>query len=101
MSQYSLEEVVPITLLAEAFGGEVLLSGKGSDSGPFRVLAEFEAGGKAYAVLQSESMRQTDEVELFHIGQDEQGELQLTTVENDDEWEDILELYDEMTVSFD
>jgi uncharacterized protein YrzB (UPF0473 family) len=100
MTSYTLADVKPLTLLKEAFGDEVTLEDQGNDSEPYRIAAEFELDGRMYAVLQSESMKREDELALFRIISDEQGELQLETVEDDDEWETVLELYDEMTVSF-
>lgn len=100
MSSYSLQDTKPLTLLKEAFGEEVTLEDQGMDSQPYKILAEFELEGRGYAVLQSEGMKREDEVALFRIVLDEQGELQLETVEDDEEWENVLELYDEMTVSF-
>lgn len=101
MKTYSVADAKPVTILKQAFGEEVTLSEGGSDSVPYRILAEFELDGKLYAVLQSEAMKREEELALFRIVADEQGELQLETVEDDEEWENILELYDEMTVSFD
>lgn len=100
MNVYSLEDLQPIRLLREAFGDEVVLDDEGADSEPFRIMAEFRIGGNSYAVLQNERMKRDDEVALFYIRQDEQDELKLETVEDDEEWENVLELYDEMTVSF-
>lgn len=101
MKTPSFEDVKPLSLLKEAFGEEVLLEDESGDSEPQRILAEFEVDGIQYAVLQSARMKKEDETGLYHIVTDEQGELQLAEVMDDDEWETILELYDEMTVSFD
>ncbi|WP_438444252.1 DUF1292 domain-containing protein [Gorillibacterium sp. sgz5001074] len=99
MKTYQVSDVKPVTLLKEAFGEEVTLD-DGADSEPYRVLKEFELDGRLYAVLQSDAMKREEELALFRIISDEQGELQLETVEDDEEWETVLELYDEMTVSF-
>lgn len=101
MKAYSAEDAKPIQLLKEAFGEEVTLEDRGADSEPYRIMAEFELEDRLYAVLQSDAMKREDELALFRIVSDEQGELQLETVEDDEEWETVLELYDEMTVSFD
>lgn len=101
MSNWRAEDAIPLTILQEAFGGQVELSDGIGDSEPMVVLAEFGLNGRQYAVLQSAPMKSTDEVALFYITADEQGELSLETVEDDDEWETVLEVYDEMTVSFD
>jgi len=100
MKSYTSSDAKPITLLKEAFGDEVTLDDQGSDSEPYRIAAEFELDGRMYAVLQSDSMKREEELALFRIVSDEQGELQLETVEDDEEWESVLELYDEMTVKF-
>lgn len=94
-------DALPLTILRDAFGDEVFLDEGSKDSQPLRILAEFSVDGRQYAVLQSARMNKEAEPALFHIETDEQGELQLATVLDDEEWETILELYDEMTVSFD
>lgn len=101
MKTYQASDAKLITLLKEAFGEEVTLDDRGADSEPFRILSEFELDGRLYAILQSDAMKREEELALFRIISDEQGELQLETVEDDEEWEAVLELYDEMTVSFD
>ncbi|WJH32588.1 DUF1292 domain-containing protein [Paenibacillus sp. CC-CFT747] len=101
MPEYRVSDVKPLDLLKHAYGEEVVLdTGKG-DSKPFRILAEFALGERKYAVLQSEAMRKLDEIDVFHIGEDGSGRLLLETVEDDEEWESMAELYDEMTFSFD
>ncbi|RAU96351.1 DUF1292 domain-containing protein [Paenibacillus sp. YN15] len=101
MKTPSLDDVKPLSILKEVFGEEVLLEDETGASEAQRILAEFEVDGVRYAVLQSHRMKREDETALYHIVTDEQGELQLAEVPDDDEWETILELYDEMTVSFD
>lgn len=101
MTMLTPADATPLTILKEAFGEEVTLDGGDGDSEPYRILAEFKVGGVQYAVLQSDSMKRHEELALFHIETDEQGELAVSSVEDDEEWETILELYDEMTVSFD
>jgi len=100
MTAINPDQIKRLSLLKEAFGDEVVLDDRGSDSEAYRILAEFEVKGRAYAVLQTERMKKDEDLALFYIIQDEQGELQLESVMDDEEWEDILELYDEMTVSF-
>lgn len=100
---YTVKDIEPVRLLRDAFGDEVVLDDKedGEDSGDFRVLDEFRLGNNHYAVLQNEQMKHDDEIALFYVRQDEQGELGLETITDDEEYENVLELYDEMTVSFD
>jgi uncharacterized protein YrzB (UPF0473 family) len=95
------EDAVPLTVLKDAYGEEVALEDPSGESEPMQILAEFRVEAKQYAVLQSAAMKRDEELALFHIITDEQGELQLETVQDDEEWETILELYDEMTVNFD
>lgn len=101
MKSYTTADAKKLTVLKEAFGDEVLLEDENGESEPLRILAEFQVEDLRYAVLQSSKMKRQDEFALFHIITDEQGEIQLETVEDDEEWESMLELYDEMTVSFD
>lgn len=101
MISYTLKDVVPVRVLQEAFGDSVELSGEDNRTEPFAVLAEFALGGTLYAVLQSEAMQRHDEVVIYHIVKDASGELELDTIMNDDEYEAVAELFDEMTVSFD
>ncbi|WP_040950028.1 DUF1292 domain-containing protein [Gorillibacterium massiliense] len=100
MAAYALKDVVPLQLLKDAFGDEIKLEDDGTESQPYRILAEFSVGGGEYAILQSAAMQKHDEVEVFRIERESDGTLQLSIVEDNDAWEDLVELYDEMTVSF-
>jgi uncharacterized protein YrzB (UPF0473 family) len=101
MAAYRLEDVLPLTLLKEAYGEEVILEEGSRETAPYRILAEFSVDGGSYAVLQTAAMAKEDEVEIFRILSGEEGSLELENVEDDEEWENLAELYDEMTVSFD
>jgi uncharacterized protein YrzB (UPF0473 family) len=95
------KDIEPLRLLQDAFGDDAIILDDGSkESVPYRLLAEFSVGGTFYAVLQSEAMEKNDEVDIFHIVPGENGP-ELQTVVDDDEWENVAELYDEMTFSFD
>ena len=100
MAAYALEDVVPLQLLKDAYGDEVALEDEGKESHPYHILAEFSVKGEAFAILQSAAMKKHEEVEVFRIQQDPAGNVQLEIVEDNEEWEDLVELYDEMTVSF-
>jgi uncharacterized protein YrzB (UPF0473 family) len=81
--------------LKNAFGNEIELVAEDGGVEVYFIKAEFELGDHVYAALQSEAMRIEDEVELFRvIGAD--GEPQLETIENDDEWEAASEAYDDL-----
>jgi uncharacterized protein YrzB (UPF0473 family) len=82
--------------LRTALGDDIILFDEQNESAVYRILAEFVYEGTAYAVLQSEALRKEDEVALFRVVS-EGGEPQLETIEDDDEWETVSELYDEMT----
>jgi uncharacterized protein YrzB (UPF0473 family) len=97
MTSLRLEDVSPIQILREAFGEEIILEDGNDTSVPYQILAEFALGARKYAVLQSEALKKEDECAFFIINRNDQGKLELETIMDDDEWEDIAELYDEMT----
>lgn len=99
MAEGMSRKIVPLTLLKDAFGEAVELDG-GKRMEAYRILAEFEADGKPYAILQSDAMKSRDELDVFRIRTGPDGSLELETLDDDDEWEDIAELYDEMTFRF-
>jgi uncharacterized protein YrzB (UPF0473 family) len=84
-----------LNTLREAFGDDIILFDEQNESTAYRILAEFAHEGRSYAVLQSEALRKEDEVAIFRIAPGE-GEPELETIEDDDEWETVSELYDEM-----
>ncbi|MFC5447188.1 DUF1292 domain-containing protein [Paenibacillus aestuarii] len=83
-------------VLRNAYGDDIILSDEQSDSTVYRLLKEFVFEGKTYAVLQSEELKKEDEVEIFRVVQDAEGTYELETIDDDDEWETVSELYDEM-----
>ncbi|MEX2461839.1 MAG: DUF1292 domain-containing protein [Paenibacillaceae bacterium] len=101
MDSYQLKDLKPLHLLQNAFGTEIELVDGDHKPHTYRILAEFSVAEKSYAVLQSVQLNRTEEVDLFYINENEQGELQLETIMDDDEWEAVAELYDELTVAFD
>ncbi|QJC52836.1 DUF1292 domain-containing protein [Paenibacillus albicereus] len=82
-----------VTLLKQAFGREVLLVDEDGGEIAFVILAEFELDGSHYAALQSPAGRKEGEVEMFRVASQE-GEPQLETIEDDEEWELAAEAYD-------
>jgi uncharacterized protein YrzB (UPF0473 family) len=101
MQEYQLKDLKPIHLLQNAFGTEIELEDDHNTATTYRILAEFALGDKSYAVLQSVQLNKNDEIALFYINESAQGELELETIMDDDEWEAVAELYDELTVTFD
>jgi len=83
-------------VLRNAYGDDIILSDEQSDSTVYRLLKEFVFEGHTYAVLQSEALKKEDEVEIFRVVQDAEGTYELETIDDDDEWETVSELYDEM-----
>lgn len=82
--------------LRATYGDDIILFDEQNESAAYRILAEFIHDGRGYAVLQSEALRKEDEVAIFRVVSDG-GELELENIEDDDEWETVSELYDEMT----
>ncbi|MFC5471677.1 DUF1292 domain-containing protein [Cohnella suwonensis] len=82
--------------LREKFGDAVELLTEDGKTLEFRILAELAVGTGNYAVLQSDAMRKEDEFEVFKVVDNGDGDPQLETVEDDDEWELVAEAYDDM-----
>ncbi|TFE31603.1 DUF1292 domain-containing protein [Cohnella luojiensis] len=81
--------------LRQQYGDSVELVTDDGSSLTFRILAELTVQGSQYAILQSESMKQEDEIEVFKIVADDNGEAQLETVTDAEEWELVEEAYDD------
>ncbi|WP_270164550.1 DUF1292 domain-containing protein [Paenibacillus sp. SYP-B4298] len=95
MADHGQVQVKRIALLQEAYGRQLELV---SDSGmeeSYRIAAEFELGGERYAALQTAAMKKNDELAFFRITGAE-GELELESIEDEDEWELAAEGYDEL-----
>jgi uncharacterized protein YrzB (UPF0473 family) len=91
-----MSEVRMTDTLRAVYGDDIILIDEQNESVAYRILAEFVHEGKGYAVLQSEALRKEDEVAIFRVVSGG-GELELENIEDDDEWETVSELYDEMT----
>ncbi len=102
MISFELKDLKPIHLLQNAYGIEIELE-ESHNGIPtiYRILAEFCLGETNYGVLQNNEQRLNDEVDLFYIHVKDSGEVELETIMDDDEWEAVAELYDELTVNFD
>jgi uncharacterized protein YrzB (UPF0473 family) len=86
-----------LRLLRDTYGDEIVLFDEQDESVAHRIVAEFRYNGTVYAVLQSDELRKEKEVAIFKVSVPDEGEPELETIEDDDEWETVSELYDEMT----
>ncbi|MNJ81747.1 hypothetical protein D3C77_807110 [compost metagenome] len=62
----------------------------------YSVEKEFDVAGSSYAVLRQED-GSSEEPEIFKIVTTTDGTLELITIDDDEEWENVSELYDELT----
>jgi uncharacterized protein YrzB (UPF0473 family) len=85
-----------LSTLRQAYGDQVELQGDDGASQLFRIMAELNVSGSDYAILQSEAMQLEDEIEVFRVVADPGGDLQLETITDEDEWEQVAEAYDDL-----
>lgn len=85
-----------IPSLKEVYGDFVDLQDEDGSSQPFRILAEMTLNTVRYAVLQTEAMLQDDEIEVFRVVKEQDGEMGLESIVDDDEWELVTEAYDDI-----
>jgi uncharacterized protein YrzB (UPF0473 family) len=84
-------------LLRSAYGDDIILFDEQGESTVYQLLAEFVYGNYTYAVLQSDEMKKEDEdVAIFRVVESAEQQYELETIEDDEEWETVSELYDEM-----
>ncbi|NQX61002.1 DUF1292 domain-containing protein [Paenibacillus qinlingensis] len=86
----------PSDVLRKTYGDDILLSDDQSESTVYQLLKEFVYENQTYAVMQSEALKKDEEVALFRVISNDDGEYELVTIDDDDEWETVSELYDEM-----
>ncbi|MCJ8011669.1 DUF1292 domain-containing protein [Paenibacillus sp. KQZ6P-2] len=96
MNDFSADQVVWTSVLKEAFGPTVELEDEDGSTEVYDLTAEFEVSGQTYAVLQSPG-EQSGEYNILKVVKAPSGNLELATIDDDDEWESITELYDELT----
>jgi uncharacterized protein YrzB (UPF0473 family) len=89
------KEKEELTTLRQAYGDQVELQGDDGASQLFRILAEITVSDNIYAILQSEAMQQEDEFEVFRVVTDPNGDIQLETITDEEEWERVSEAYDD------
>ncbi|OWA36560.1 DUF1292 domain-containing protein [Saccharibacillus sp. O23] len=97
MTEFSASQVVYTNKLEQVYGLYVELIDENAESVTYRIVKEFEVGGGAYAVLQNETVGADDDVQILKIETSPSGEVQLSTIDDDDEWENVAELFDELT----
>jgi uncharacterized protein YrzB (UPF0473 family) len=101
MVEYTLENVTRTNRLRDAYGGDIVLSEDGTEgSSVHKIVLEFDISGKSYAVLRAEDSALDDEASVYLVMPGADGEFEIETIGDDEEWENISELVDEMTVAF-
>ncbi|MDQ1912462.1 DUF1292 domain-containing protein [Paenibacillus sp. GD4] len=83
--------------LRDAFGDDIILYDEREESVVFRIVSEFLVGDQGYAVLEKENPQKDEGPEIFRVGRNAAGEPELESIVDDEEWENVSELYDEMT----
>lgn len=99
MTEYIASNVVFTTKVKDVIGTTLELTDEGGKPSYYVLEQEFDVAGKSYAVLVSDEPSSSKEPEIFQVVQDDEGQLELVTIDDDDEWESISELYDELTFS--
>ncbi|WP_019639889.1 DUF1292 domain-containing protein [Paenibacillus fonticola] len=97
MTEYSAATVVWTSRVQDAFGSVVELEDEQGRVANYTVEKEFDVAGSSYAVLRTENGGADAEPEIFKIMIDREGALELVTIDDDEEWENVSELYDELT----
>jgi len=102
MSEYSVANVVRTNRLRETYGEDIVLYEDGAEGERVhKIVMEFDLSGRSYVVLRPEDADDgEDETSVFRVTPAGEGEFEIETIEDDEEWENVSELVDEMTVSF-
>ncbi|MBW4084354.1 DUF1292 domain-containing protein [Paenibacillus sp. S150] len=95
MTDFSAGQAVWTSKLKEVFGETVELEDGQGKSSVYDIIAEFEVGDRAYAVLAGSGKGAGQEILRITVSPD--GLPELESIEDDEEWEDVSELYDELT----
>jgi len=96
MTEISSSQVEWSNRLKEAFGPTVELEDEDGTTSVYDLTAEFVVGDQSYAVLLRVDDN-SDEYDILKIITSAEGNLELVTIDDDEEWENIAELYDELT----
>ena|SRR5690606_22493956 len=81
--------------LREHYGEEIELINDEGAAEAFYIKLEFVWGNEAYVALQSEAMKAEDDVEFMRVFS-QNDEVELETIADEDEWEAVSEVYDDM-----
>lgn len=100
MTDLSASNVKFTSRLLEAYGLLIELTDEQNEVTVYRIVSEFQIDTGTYAVLQKDNGLPEDEVEILKIIDSADGQPELVTIDDDDEWEDVAELYDELTLPF-
>lgn len=95
MTDLSADQAVWTSRLKEVYGETVELEDEQGKSSVYDIIAEFEVGDRGYAVLKGSS--KDAEHEILRIVNSQDGLPELESIVDDEEWEDISEIYDELT----
>ncbi|MOA29391.1 hypothetical protein D3C78_1504020 [compost metagenome] len=96
MTEFSADQVVWTSRVSDHFGPVVELRDDAGAVSYYSVEKEFDVAGSSYAVLRQED-GSSEEPEIFKIVTTTDGTLELITIDDDEEWENVSELYDELT----
>ncbi|MFV9510954.1 DUF1292 domain-containing protein [Tepidibacillus sp. LV47] len=92
-------EIEEVHLLKEQLGSEITLVDENAQEQLFHLLLELVFNGKHYAYFQSPEDEE-GEIEVLRVVKLDNGEYDLEYIEDDDEWEDAVELFDEWTIQY-
>ncbi|MGN7761140.1 DUF1292 domain-containing protein [Paenibacillus sp. 22594] len=95
MTDFSADQVVWTSKLKEVYGETVELEDEQGKSSVYDIIAEFEVGDRAYAVLAGSGKGAEQEILRIVVSPD--GLPELESIVDDEEWENVNELYDELT----
>ncbi|MNI80982.1 hypothetical protein D3C73_1375580 [compost metagenome] len=88
--------VTQTDILRNAYGNDIILFDEHNESTVYQLLTEFVYGSHTYAVLQSDQLKKEDDFAFFRVVESAEKQYELETIEDDEEWETVSELYDEM-----
>ncbi|WP_245247446.1 MULTISPECIES: DUF1292 domain-containing protein [unclassified Paenibacillus] len=92
-----MTEAEPTRQLREAYGNDIILYDEHQESVVYRIVSELILNGQGYAMLEKAKSGKEDEPEVYRVSRKDDGEMELETIEDDDEWENVSELFDEWT----
>ncbi len=82
--------------LSRRYGDSVELLADSGAVQTYRIAAELIVADTRYAILQTKEMQRDDEIEVFKVVSNSDGELELESVADEEEWELVAEAFDDM-----